>query len=154
VQGFDAGSERYAGDVARWITKWIWQKPLNEHDSETLLGLDDDDDGALVGYGTWAYVSVIGGAQVDRHLEIAWFGVDVKYQGERDDDGYSIAGRLYATVESTALGDERSTADMPLTLVCHTENARGRAFWERRGYRLIPDPKLQIEDDVYYRMVR
>lgn len=43
---------------------------------------------------------------------------------------------------------------MPFTLVCHTENDRGLSFWMSQGYALVPDPKNQVEDGIYYRMVR
>lgn len=108
----------------------------------------------LVGYGTWSHVDAIGPTAAARHIQIEWFGVAVAYQGRTDDRGQSVAGVVYASVEQAARAHPDSTEDMPLTLVCHVDNDRGRRFWESRGYRLIPDPLAQVEKDVYYRMVR
>lgn len=113
-----------------------------------------DDDGSFVGYGTWQHVHALGPLIVERHIEIAWFGIDVRYQGRTDQSGYSLAGRLYATIESAALAHASSSADMPFTLVCHVDNQRGLAFWHRQGYRAIENADARIEDDFYYRMVR
>ena len=88
------------------------------------------------------------------HIEIAWFGIDVRFQGQRDDDGHSLAGRLYSTVEGTARAHADSTADMPITLTCHIDNEQGLGFWDSRGFHVIENAEMQIEDDVYYRMVR
>jgi hypothetical protein len=65
-----------------------------------------------------------------------------------------VADVIYATVESAALAHPESSDDMPFTLVCHTENDRGLSFWMSQGYALVPDPKNQVEDGIYYRMVR
>lgn len=139
--------------VANWITKWIWQKPLSRPDrAQTWIALDEDT-GDFVGYGTWEFVDAVG-ARHEKHIEIAWFGVDSRYQGETDDKGRLIADSLYATIETIARGHPDSTDDMPLTLVCHVENRRGRRFWERQGYRLIQDADAQVEKNVYHRMVR
>ncbi len=96
----------------------------------------------------------MGTTSAARHIEVEWFGVDVGYQGVTDGNGQKIAGVVYASLEMAARGHADSEEGMPLTLTCHVDNDRGRRFWERRGYRLIPDPKLQIEKEIYYRMVR
>ncbi len=88
------------------------------------------------------------------HIQIAWFGVDLEYQGQVDDDGVRVADRIYASIEEVARRHPDSTDAMPFTLVCHVDNERGRRFWMSHGYTLIGDPKLRIEDDVYERMVR
>lgn len=62
--------------------------------------------------------------------------------------------RVYGSLEAVAQRHELSTPTTPFTLACHIDNDRGRAFWERHGYGIIPDPKLEIEDEIYYRMVR
>ena len=148
MQTFECGPARYQGDVARWIKKWIWGYELPER-GKTIIALDSDANGLFVGYGTWMLVEV---GDRGPHIEIAWFGIDSRYQGAKDDHGRSVAGRLYATVEHTArseLGDA-----LPLTLACHVANEHALCFWRRKGYRLIEDAELQIEDDMYYRMVR
>jgi hypothetical protein len=137
-------------DVANWIKDWIWQKPPEKRKGETIVSVDREAD-LLAGYGTWAYVDVVGRG---RQIEIAWFGVDTRYQAREDENGHKVAGLIYATVEAAALADPDSAADTPLTLACHVDNARGLQFWRRRGYHLIEDADLQIEKNLYYRMVR
>lgn len=107
-----------------------------------------------MGYGTWAHVEGITPAATARHIEIEWFGIDIAYQGRKDDQGRSVAGVVYASVEAVARAHAESTEDMPLTLTCHVNNDRGLRFWESRGYRLIPVPHAQVEKGRYYRMVR
>jgi ribosomal protein S18 acetylase RimI-like enzyme len=148
VQTFECGPTRYQGDVARWIKKWIWGYEPSER-GETIIGLDSDANGLLVGYGTWKLVEV---GDRGQHIEIAWFGIDSRYQGTKDDRGRSVAGLLYATVEHTARSESGDA--LPLTLVCHVDNEHALGFWTRKGYRLIEDAEIQIEDDEYYRMVR
>ncbi len=138
--------------MARWITKWIWEVPLSEQAAHTVIVIDQDAE-KLAGFGTWAHVDAVG-TREERHIEIAWFGVDVTYQGHRDEAGHRVADRIYATVEEAALAHPESSDDMPFTLVCHVENSRGFRFWESHGYRLLPDPRDQVEDETYYRMVR
>jgi hypothetical protein len=91
---------------------------------------------------------------VDRHIEIAWFGIDNDYKGQCLPSGEKIADVLYATVEGAALADEETDADMPFTLSCDIENPRGRRFWESHDYRIVGPPYAQVEDDRYHRMVR
>jgi hypothetical protein len=57
-------------------------------------------------------------------------------------------------VEDDARNHQDSTAVMPFTLTCHVDNDRGLRFWKRRGYEIIPDPRLALEDEIYYRLVR
>lgn len=150
--------------VGRWIREWIWEKAFGTR-GETIIVLDDDCDGMLVGYGTWAHVEQFGSALETRHIEIAWFGVHSDYQGvpyEGEDvespatpvSTHSVAEVVYAEVERAARANERSTEEMPITLTCHVDNDRALRFYEKIGFRLIPDPKLQIERDIYYRLVR
>jgi hypothetical protein len=115
---------------------------------------DADNNDFFVGYGTWAFVDEMGGRPVPKHVEIAWFGISTEYQGKVDDNGASVAGRVYRVVEDAARAHPDFAEDMPFTLQCHVENGHARGFWESRGYRLLPDPKVVIEDDVYHRMVR
>jgi hypothetical protein len=100
-------------------------------------------------------VDEIGSTPQPRHIEIEWFGVHSEYQGEKDDEGRSVAGLIYATVEGSALAHPESQDDMPFTLACDVDNKHGQGFWGSRGYRLIPEPDLKLENDGrYYRMVR
>jgi ribosomal protein S18 acetylase RimI-like enzyme len=99
-------------------------------------------------------VDEIGSTPQPKHIEIQWFGVHSEYQGEKDDDGHSVALLIYATVEEAALAHPESQDDMPFTLACDVENAHGQLFWERLGYRVVPEPDLKVEDGRYYRMVR
>ncbi len=86
---FEFGEARYEGDVKRWIAKWIWgNAERTSHGSSPGSSGDD----ALVGDGTWAYVDVFAGILQVTDLEIAWFGVDVAYQGMRTEDG-ELCGR-------------------------------------------------------------
>jgi ribosomal protein S18 acetylase RimI-like enzyme len=91
---------------------------------------------------------------VDKHLEIAWFGVDSKFQGQAGEDGIKISDSLYAIVEQRAEADDDFTPDMPITLTCHIDNVRGRRFWERLGYRIVGPPYAEVEKNRYHRMVR
>ena len=113
----------------------------------------DQDAGRLVGYGTWGHVDAVG-TREERHIEIGWFGVDAAYQGVRDDAGNRVADLIYATVEEAALAHPESSDDMPFTLECHVDNARGLNFWQSQGYDLLPDPQHRVENENYYRMVR
>ena len=114
--------------MTNWITDWIWRKPLGARGRDTVIATDDDEPDVLVGYGTWLHVDAL--ATVDaRHIGIDWFGVDVAYQRRKDDNGQSVAGVIYASLEAVARAHPDSTTDMPMTLVCHVENDRGRRFW-------------------------
>ena len=153
MQTFDCGSAQYERDVARWIKNWVWN-PRSEPGLEvveTIVAFDRDADNLLAGYGSWGFAEVPGR---QRHLAIAWFGVDRRYQGLCDANGASVAGTIYATTEAAARAHEEAEDGMPFTLVCHEDNERGRRFWEGRGYRLINDADAQIIDGVYHRFVR
>lgn len=195
MQGFHCGDADYATHVARWITEWLWTYRFGSK-GETIIVLDDDREGTLVGYGTWTHVEQIGSVVQPRHIEIAWFGVHLDYQGVRYEDthdepagasgetieapipdapdetqgeasgpeevtdeaperAHTVAEVVYAEVERFAREHADSTDAMPITLTCHVENDRGLAFYrDKVGFSLIPDPKLQVERDIYYRMVR
>jgi hypothetical protein len=118
-----------------------------------LVAVDQDDD-VIAGFGTWAFVEVFGTEPVDRHLEIAWFGIDRRFHGVTAESGARASDLVYASVERRALSDEEATDEMPLTLTCHVDNFRGRRFWERQGYQLVGRPHAEVEKDRYHRMVR
>lgn len=152
LRDFDCGAERYEKEVSSWIKEWIWTKPAAQE--KTILALDGGADDAIAGYGTWKHVQVLGTQPADTHIEIAWFGVASAYKGVIDDGGMKAADLLYATLEATALTDDKSAADMPLTLTCDVDNIRGRRFWESHGFRLIGPPYAEVEKNRYHRMVR
>jgi hypothetical protein len=119
-----------------------------------VVAVDRAKDELVIGYGTWTHVEVFGTEPVDRHLEIAWFGIDKRYQGVSDPTDRKIADLVYASLEGRAFADEQSSEDMPVTLTCHIDNFRGRCFWERQGFRLVGPPHAEVEKDRYHRMVR
>lgn len=116
--------------------------------------MTDDSEAKVAGYGTWELVEAFGAEPTTRHLEIAWFGIDVAYQGAVDATGRRVSDLAYASVEQRAMADSGVEEDLPFTLTCHVDNARGRSFWERQGYRLVGSPYAQVEKDLYHRMVR
>lgn len=183
--------------AAKWLTTWLWEKPFGSK-GETIIVLDDDAAGSVVGYGTWKHVEHESVVQ-PVHIEIAWFAVHSDYQGvsyedsaaeaeatdetettdeteatdeaEGADDApahssptthqgqrertFTVAEVTFAEVERFAREHPDSDDSIPITLTCHIENVRGLAFYRRKiGMALIPDPKLQVERDVYYRLVR
>jgi len=156
VSHLDCGSARFERDVAKYLREWIWEEGEEKvrQRSQTLLGYDAES-GSLVGYGTWDYIEELGGQAAETHLEVAWFGLDKAFQGQRDEtSGEKLADLLYSTLEDDARASLKTSDDMPFTLACDVENQRGRYFWERHGYRLIGPPYPEVEDARYYRMVR
>lgn len=152
VQGFGCGDEPYECEVTNWIKDWVWSKSQAWRD-QTLIAVDRAEN-LVAGYGTWSHVEAFGTEPVDIHIEIAWFGIDSRYQGLCDTSGAKVADLVYASVEQQAVADPRSTADMPLTLTCHVDNFHGRHFWERQGYKLVGPPYAEVEKNRYHRMVR
>jgi hypothetical protein len=114
----------------------------------------DQDTDLIAGFGTWTFAEAFGTEPVDRHLEIAWFGIDRRYHGANADSGARVSDLVYASVESKALSEDEAAEGMPLTLTCHVENFRGRRFWERQGYQLVGPPYAEVEKERYHRMVR
>ena len=76
----------------------------------------------------------------------------VRFHGEKDGQGRSLAGRLYATVEAAARQHPRATPEMLVHLVCDVRNERGFAFWQTRGFRMVD--RLDFQTVSYYRMFR
>jgi GNAT superfamily N-acetyltransferase len=74
--------------------------------------------------------------------------------GETSQSDFMVADVVYAEVERFAREHPDSTEDTPITLTCHIDNARALAFYRRNGFTLIPDPKLQVLREIYYRLVR
>ena len=119
-----------------------------------MVAIDQSKDQLIAGYGTWTYVEAFGTEPVTRHLEIAWFGIDKRYQGVTDPADRKMADLVFASVEGRAFAGGQSNEDMPVTLICHVDNFRGRQFWERQGFRLVGPPYAEVEEDRYHRMVR
>jgi GNAT superfamily N-acetyltransferase len=110
----------------------VWQgRPTGE---QTILAyvVETDD---VFGFGCWkhTYAQLPGNESVPV-IRIPYFGVDARFQGERDPDDRSWAGRLYAALEALARQHEDSEDGMPVELFCIEENERGRRFWTRRGF--------------------
>ncbi len=105
-----------------------------------------------------AHVEAITEAGVSQtHIEIAWFGIHRDYQGQDTNTGCRCADALYATVEGDARSHENSAEDAPITLPCHVDNARGRKFWLRQGFRdfqMIEGREPGEKPQKYQRMVR
>jgi GNAT superfamily N-acetyltransferase len=150
---FQCGDELYEGHVAQWIAEWIWSKP-SKH-ARTVIVLDDDE-GALVAFGTWDFVDVALDGVISKHIEIAWFGVDARYQGRTTESSERVADVAYATVETAATSDLQATDDMKLMLECHADNVRGLAFWRRQGFQAFAEAVVEDGDESrpYIRMVR
>jgi len=152
---FDCGSAPYERHVTRWITEKIWA-PIFWHGTipnQTLISVDRDADDRVAGFGTWRHVEAVA-TRPERHVEIAWFGIDLAYQGQRDAEGNRVAGLIYRIVEAAALSDPATTDEMPFTLLCDVENKRGLKFWASLDYQALPDPRYRVEGDHYVRMVR
>lgn len=108
----------------------------------------------IAGYGTWTHVVDEGSVLKPRQIEIAWLAVHSEYQGVPYDGRHTVADVVYAEVERFACEHPDSRPDMAITLTCHIENLHALRFYEKNGFRLIPDPKLQVENEIYYRLVR
>jgi ribosomal protein S18 acetylase RimI-like enzyme len=89
---------------------------------------------------------------IELAIEIEWFGVDVHYQGQRTEEGDSIARTLFETVEYRAHAHGLSTPDMPLVLEVDEDNLDAQGFWEHLGFELFE--WAQVESDRYLRMIR
>jgi ribosomal protein S18 acetylase RimI-like enzyme len=121
---------------------------------ETVVVVDDDQNGLIAGFGTWKHVDDESSVLHPRQIEIAWFAVHCDYQGVPFDEAHTVADVVYAEVERFAREHADSTPDMTITLECHAHNERALAFYRRCGFHLVGDPDPVIERDVYYRLVR
>lgn len=131
----------------------MWKKPFGSK-GETIIVVDDEREEMVVGYGTWAHVEDESSVLRPTQIEIAWFAIHLDYQSTKYDEAHSVADVVYAAVERAARAHEESTDDMTITLTCHINNRRALRFYERTGFKLIPDPKLQVERDIYFRLIR
>jgi ribosomal protein S18 acetylase RimI-like enzyme len=148
------GDAEYARPPRRWLSQWIWEKKPLTRKGETVIVVDNDREGLIVGYGTWAHVADESSVLKPLQIEIAWLAVHSEYQRTPFDEQHTVADVVYAEVERFAREHPDSLPDMAITLTCHIDNRRALDFYEKNGFRMVPDPKLQVENDIYYRLVR
>jgi hypothetical protein len=147
---FQCGPEDYDLQVARFIRELVWQgRPRGEY---TIIAyvVDSDD---IFGFGSWKHVQIeLPGEEPLAAIRIPYFGVDLRFRGERDPNGASWAGRLYATLEAFARRHEDSVPGMPVELFCVEGNDHGQAFCARRGF--VDIGGASFKDVSYRRMVK
>ncbi len=129
---------------------WRGPRPPGE---ETILAFVTDT-GDLYGYGTWKPHSVLLPDADERVLviDIPYFGVDQRFQGETDLQGRKLARRLFRTVEERARAHEDIDAATPMNLVCDVDNERGQRFWHGLGFEDVE--VLDFGEVRYTRMIR
>jgi GNAT superfamily N-acetyltransferase len=91
----------------------------------------DETGGALVGFGTWRHRLSSG---PNLAIGIEWLGVARDYQGKRLQDGSSIAGAIFDTLEARARTHDASTPDMPLVLEVDVDNGHAQSVYEHWGF--------------------
>jgi ribosomal protein S18 acetylase RimI-like enzyme len=109
----------------------------------------------LVGYGTWKIrtdLQLQGENELRRVIDVPFFGLDTKFQGEVDHDGHKLAGRLFATLETVARANELVTEEMPMHLVVEEQNERAVQFWLGRGFQEVE--RRDYGSVQYIRMLR
>ena len=148
---FDCGPEPYQEEVSRFLRETYWRGNRPETE-QTILTFADA--GVLHGYGTWKIRSGLKrqGREDITVIDIPYFGVQLRFHGEKDSAGHSLAGRLYATVEAVARRHALATSEMLVHLVCDVRNEHGFAFWQKRGFKM--DEQLDFPGVSYYRMFR
>jgi len=145
-------------EVGEWIRRQVWQiLPELREKIPTILVFDDASPGVLVGFGSWSHVEAISSSgRAERHIELAWFGVNIRYQGQVTDSNHLCADRILATVLADALNAADSSPDMPITLLCHVDNDHAHAFFERHGFVKVTDAYVARpvgDPERYTRMV-
>jgi hypothetical protein len=150
VQGFDCGIEPHATEVNRYIRQTLWTPGRTR---EQVL-LAETEGGDLFGFGAWKHIESTLPGEQEVVVRIAYFGVQVRFQGERTRDGTSGAAVLYATVEQDALEHPETSPEMQFELFCDTQNARGLRFWEHQGYTVIGASDGKARPAQYFRMRR
>lgn len=150
-QPFACGDAEWEREVSDYLRRKFWL-PGRTREDVLIAFVEGADD--VFGYGAWKATRVEL-PQRDEPvpvIRVCYFGVDSRFQGARDPDGRSWAGRLYATVEQRARSASPEAGAMPLELYCHQENAVGRRFWESRGYRIV-DPNY-LAGGMYLQFLR
>lgn len=137
-------------------TYWLGGRPPTE---QTLVSFTEEN--LLHGFGTWKIrqdVRRAGHEELLTVIDIPSFGVQTRFQRERDPEGRSLAGILYATVESEARRHELATPQTLVHLVCDERNELGRRFWDKRGFQIAEafdvEMKKTGERVTYLRMFR
>ena len=150
-QAFDFGPEQWQLDVHAWITKYLWSlKPSRR--GETILAYDAANN-APVGFANWRHRNVELPLGEEGVIAVEWVGITRDYQGEKTDEGPSIARRLLETVERRARQDGASTPDMPLYLEVDARNEHAEERYRHLGF-VRADSVEVLERGRYRRMVR
>jgi ribosomal protein S18 acetylase RimI-like enzyme len=151
-RGIDCGAEPYQRVLTDFLRTKYWRgRPTEEH---TIISFTVETD-ELVGYATWKVrtdVKLEGEDEERTVIDIPYFGLDTKFQGEVDHDGNKLAGRLLATVDAVARREANVTNETPMHLVVEPENVRAYRFWCGRGFRDVQ--RLEFPDVTYIRMLR
>lgn len=122
-----------------------------EERGETVVGIDTDTE-ALVGFGTWLHRAVHLPTGRELAIGIEWLGVDTAYQGQRTEEGPSIATTLFETLERRARGNSLSTPDMPLVLEVDARDEHAQGFWRHLGFEFVE--WAEVANERYLRMLR
>lgn len=133
---FSCGSEEWHRDVSDFLTRKYWQPGRQqEHTIIAFVARTT----SVFGFGCWKHTH----AEVPQRPEpipvirLPYFGVNEPYQGARDEEGRSWAGRLYRTLEDDARADPESLPTMPIELYCDRRNLKGLGFWQSRGFEVV-----------------
>jgi hypothetical protein len=108
----------------------------------------------LYGFGTWKHrdVQLKDSPDPMRVIDVPYFGVQERYQGETDLHGAKLARRLFVTLEAAARSHPESDDGTPMHLVCDVKNDRGQRFWQSLAF--VEVEPLVFEDVTYSRMIR
>ena len=148
-QTLDCGPEPWSVPVTTYLRTWYWSERERRRPA-VILAITDDDE--LFGYGSWRHRKVDLDDDEAIVIFIPWFGIQDRFRGERLESGESAAGVLYATLEDEATTHQDSDPDMALVLDCHADNARGLAFWSKRGFEHFD--VVETPSGRYFRMRR
>jgi hypothetical protein len=142
------GPDDWDAQVGRFIQYLYWHGSAAQF--KTAIGgfLRNPDE--LYGVAVWKHTE---GPTGDLVIRVAYFGVDVRFRGVRDDSGFKVSQRLFAAVELVARNDPDSAPAMPMELYCRAENTIGRRFWEGLGFVVVDTstPKPGITYDLMIR---
>ncbi len=146
---YECDEDPWDEQVARFIRTLVWRgRPSDEQ--TLVVFVDEDEPAPLYGFGSWKPVSI----QLDDEdelqpaIRIPYFGVDRRFRRTLGEDGRSLAGRLYASVEEAARQQADPEGALPFELFCVEENENGRGFWESRGFQDVGEAHFK---DVRYR---
>lgn len=133
---FNCGDDEWHRDVSDFLTRKFWQ-PGRPQEATILAFVPGAE--SIFGFGCWkhSHTELPQRAEPIPVIRIPYFGVDVRYQGARDAEGHSWAGRLYRTLEEDAKAHVASSPGMPIELFCESRNERGLRFWGARGFQVV-----------------